>query len=490
MTNLLPPSIDSHPDASGGRAWMGLDRGSIVAMSCVVLSLVSMLALAVWGVLRDFEETRLKLLQSDVNRLRSHAVRTVSVLQNRLADRVHPTTDLAVLGEGGWLQHHWNDTIPSDPARLYGAVVDASGRVVFHSDIERAGRHLADNWADRPVIEVGDDADVFETNDPALTDGRQAFDIVVPIFFNDREIGTYHSGFNCTWFDEQARAEQQESFFRWAGLLAAIAAIAVIAFVAVYRVARHVTIFRQLVQIARLRRLAEIGQLVAAIAHEIRNPLNAMRLNLHVLGRNARAASESESSVDVAGLIRETDRDIQRIEDLIKVLVGYVRPEQAHAEDIDAVAELRSTVDFLRPSLERAKVRIDTQLPDVQAPIHIDRNRLRQIILNLLNNAKEAAGTEGTIEVSLSQADGSVRIVVADDGPGIPDANRERIFEPFFTTKELGTGLGLPLVKRFVEEAGGTVVCHSEPGHGARFRIELPKCSAGVRPEHLTANVS
>ncbi|HEX3659739.1 MAG TPA: HAMP domain-containing sensor histidine kinase [Pirellulales bacterium] len=450
------------------------DRWSILALACIVASLVLMLSMAVWGVRRDFLETRTKLLQADLNHLRSHAARSVSVLQNRLADKSKNDHDLSVLNDTQWLDRHWRKIVPSDPARLYSAVVASDGHIVLHSGSPNSSQNLDDNWIDGPVQGAGDD--VFETHAAALSGGRRAFDIALPIYFNDREVGTYHSGFNCDWFDAQVSREQRAGFQRWALLLAGIALIAAVVCVSIYRVARRVTrrvtLLEQSVRLAHMRRLAEVGQLVAAVAHEIRNPLNAMRLNLHVLSKRLEALPASQQG-DTTDIVRETTFDVRRIEELVQALVSYARPERAHAEDVDAAAEVQATVNVLLPSLTRARVVVRTHMADEPVRIHIDRNRLRQIVLNLLNNAKEAAGSEGTIDVTVSCAGERAEIEVCDTGPGIPADIREQIFEPFFTTKELGTGLGLPLVKRFVEEAGGNVSYQSN-GTGSQFKLVFP----------------
>jgi signal transduction histidine kinase len=116
--------------------------------------------------------------------------------------------------------------------------------------------------------------------------------------------------------------------------------------------------------------------------------------------------------------------------------------------------------------------------PDSQVATRIDRDRVRQILLNLLNNAQDAAGQGGQISVALEHSDGWADVIVSDNGPGVPEEDRERVFEPFYTTKEKGCGLGLSLVKRFAEEAGGTARCESKAGRGARFRVRLPEKSA------------
>jgi signal transduction histidine kinase len=175
------------------------------------------------------------------------------------------------------------------------------------------------------------------------------------------------------------------------------------------------------------------------------------------------------------------------VEGLMRILLGYARPDAAQNENIDVRHELKSTLDFLRPTLERADIHVRAQLPDTAAVIHIDRERFRQIMLNLVNNAKEATGPGGEIRLTVSRQPGSVEIEVADDGPGIPAINRERIFEPFFSTKELGTGIGLPLVRRFVEDVGGSITCSDNKPRGASFQLRFAEAEGGVSvaPEAL-----
>jgi signal transduction histidine kinase len=135
--------------------------------------------------------------------------------------------------------------------------------------------------------------------------------------------------------------------------------------------------------------------------------------------------------------------------------------------------EVTSILRFLRREMEGSDIQVVARLPDEKLYVYIDRNRLRQITLNLLNNAREAIGTGGRIEVSIERKDKSIVIEVKDTGPGVPKGERQRIFEPFYSTKQLGTGLGLPLVRRFVEEGGGNIEYVDRPQSGACFRLTL-----------------
>ncbi len=175
-----------------------------------------------------------------------------------------------------------------------------------------------------------------------------------------------------------------------------------------------------------------------------------------------------------APIIKETIDEIERVDAMLRALLQYARPEKAHAEVLDPVAEIQAVLTFMLQLLERDGIRIDTQMSSSPLRVYIDRARLRQVILNLLTNSVEATGPHGYIRISVVPHDQAVAINVADSGSGVPVAAREKIFEPFYSSKELGTGLGLALVKRFVEEAGGSVRCHSAPEGGAEFRVTLP----------------
>ncbi|HEX4130957.1 MAG TPA: ATP-binding protein [Pirellulales bacterium] len=470
-------------------------RWTIAAYACIVAALSSVFAMAAWGVVHDLRDARLMRLNTELNRLRSHASRTISMLQDSLAKTGEAAT-LDDLRDDEWLHSHWARTVPKDPSRLYGAVVDPKGLIVMHSTAGAEGKYLDLAWYERVVNEVG--RDVLETDDPLLTGGQRAYDISLPIFYRDKQIGTYHSGFNRDWFETVAAESQERAKIRWIIVLLVMGLVVGTALVSLYHITRRATLLGQAVRLSRARRFAELGQLIGGIAHEIRNPLNAMRLNLHMLERYQQDGEEShhiehsangdddggdgsfDEPLDSIGIIQETNREIERVEELMKILLGYARPERANNDFVDVVAEIHATLRFLRPTMERSEMVVKASLPDGPRAVFIDRNRLRQIMLNLLNNAREATGPGGRIDVSIGSREERVEITVTDNGPGIPEADRERIFEPFFSTKELGTGLGLPLVRRFVEEAGGSIEYVPAQGTGACFRLTFPEA---VRPQ-------
>jgi signal transduction histidine kinase len=424
-----------------------------------------------WGAWRDLSEVRRTILGNEISRLRSHAKRTVGRIENYLEERPSER-GITSLRDADWLRAFWLRVVPRERQRLYAALVTDDGVVVMHSDRSHQGQRLERQWFERRVREAGDD--VVETQSAILTLGTAAYDIQVPIEVNDTEIGAYHSGFDVAWLDEAVADRRRALYGRWALMGGLIVGIVLAAGFSLFHLARRTAALQHALGMARTQQLAELGRLAGVLAHEVRNPLNALRLNLHALersDRNDRALSPSERS----GVLKESKAEIDRLEELIRNILGYARPGEARIVDVDLRHELDATVSFIGQLIERENTGLRIQLPDREVLVHMDRDRFRQMMLNLLNNARDAVDKNGEISITLRTRDGWAHIVVDDSGPGIPPSHRDRIFEPFFTTKERGCGLGLALVKRFAEEAGGTVACEHDVDRGARFRICLPE---------------
>jgi signal transduction histidine kinase len=468
-------------------------RWNIAAYLCVSAALLLVLAITAWGAYVDFSEVRLTLLQGELNRVRSHAVRTVARIQDRLGT---PGATLnSAVAEDDWLRKYWDTVLPTDDSRPYAALVDRGGKILVHSMRKLEGGQLGQSWYDRVVLEIDDgdpeSEDIVETRYPGLTGGRRVYDVRVPIIQHGAEIGDYHSALDYDWFKQQLVEKSQGTWTRWTAIFVVLLLIIGVAGVSLYNIVRRTILLRETIELARVKQFAELGELAAGIAHEIRNPINAIRLNLHALQRLQRHAAGPDNANGQGGqngddsvtVIAEANREIERVEGLMRIMLGYARPEKPIDEHIDLRSELDAAASFVRPVLERDRVCLKVHLPSTPLYVHLDRNRFRQIMLNLLTNAKEAVGSDGEIEVSLGhRGRDQVEIVVADNGPGVPPGDRDRIFDPFYSTKELGTGLGLALVKRFVDEAHGEIVCEANESSGARFRLSFPEVAAEGTP--------
>ncbi len=265
------------------------------------------------------------------------------------------------------------------------------------------------------------------------------------------------------------------------GLLALGACGAVAGLLAGYAIARGVAarLEQSEHEAMRAEQLATVGQLAAGLAHELRNPLTAMRL-LVESGREAGGGGRLEGH-DLEVL----DEESNRLEKLVESFLDFARPPKLEKAKLDARALVNQTMHVVAAPARQRGATIDWPQPGEPVTIEADPVQMRQVVLNLLLNALDAAGENGRVTVEVDRADhdedsvhaGSaphVDIRISDNGPGVPDDMKEKIFEPFVSSKEVGMGLGLAVSQRIVEAHGGQITVTDNPGGGARFTISLP----------------
>ncbi len=210
-------------------------------------------------------------------------------------------------------------------------------------------------------------------------------------------------------------------------------------------------------------KLAGIGRLAAGVAHEINNPLGVILGYAKLLGKK----SDGAMSEDLAVIEEET----LRAKEIVNGLLDLSRPMPAGAERVDLRALSDEVVSRLREAriLDGVRVAVEGR---ASAPGHAEK--LRQVLVNLMRNAAEAAGAGGSVAVAVGERGGSAEVAVEDSGPGIPEDRRARLFEPFFTTKPRGTGLGLAVSRAIARAHGGDLEAGAAGGGGARFALTLP----------------
>jgi signal transduction histidine kinase len=217
-------------------------------------------------------------------------------------------------------------------------------------------------------------------------------------------------------------------------------------------------------------RLRVMGRVVAGIAHEIRNPLNSIRLTLEVLKRRLRKHNVGEN--EVALVTAETER----LDKLLNSILVFGADEPGRLCRQPVLPVLARTMALVKPQVEDRGIATDvTASPDLEATV--DGDHLQQAMMNLLLNAIDAAGPGGHIHVSMQQNNGHVEIDVKDSGPGLTKEQQERLFEAFYTTKTSGTGMGLAITRTLLEKMGATIQ-YVASGPGAHFRILLPSETA------------
>jgi len=232
---------------------------------------------------------------------------------------------------------------------------------------------------------------------------------------------------------------------------------------------RDAKIHHQQRDLLQNERLAAVGQLSAEVVHEIRNPLNAISLNIDWL-ENELKVSNSEIGRTILSISREIERLNQITESyLVRARVPITESQKTEVHDL-----LSEILSFSREEDRSRNIEIETQWVDREIYLQGDRSRLKQAFLNVLKNAKEAMPRGGKLKVETEIAENVYRIRFSDTGHGMTAVARRASFQPFFTTKPGGTGLGLMLTRNIVEEANGTVDCNSEVGEGTTFTFQFP----------------
>jgi two-component system NtrC family sensor kinase len=222
-------------------------------------------------------------------------------------------------------------------------------------------------------------------------------------------------------------------------------------------------------RLIRSERLATVGRMAAQITHEIRNPLASLGLYVELLGDEL-PAGDGEARRLAAAIGNEIDR----LSEITETYLRFVRLPRPKLEREDLGAIALAVLEFARAELALARIELELDLAPGLPEVAADENQIRQALLNLVRNAKEAMPGGGKLRVEVRPMGSQVRLTVSDTGPGIAAEHLGKIFDPFFSTKDKGTGLGLALVQQIVAEHGGRIEVAAPPGGGTTFLISLP----------------
>jgi signal transduction histidine kinase len=235
-------------------------------------------------------------------------------------------------------------------------------------------------------------------------------------------------------------------------------------------------------RVIRSERLAAMGRMAAHVTHEVRNPLTSIHLNTEMLEEEITLAGTDESGArkaEISKLLGSIRREVDRLGSITEEYLRLARLPSPKLEPEDLGALTREVVAFVRREMSDAGVDIALEVDDALPLVSADEAQIRQSLLNLLRNAREAMAGGGRIDVSVRGEDEAIVVRIADRGEGVPEDVRTKMFDAFYSTKERGTGLGLPLTQQIVLAHRGTIRCEDREGGGAVFVITFP---VGERP--------
>jgi two-component system sensor histidine kinase HydH len=221
-------------------------------------------------------------------------------------------------------------------------------------------------------------------------------------------------------------------------------------------------------ELRRSERLAALGKMAAGVAHELRNPLSSIKGLALVLQSRFQKNNQDRETANI--LVQE----VERLNRSISELLDYARPQSLRKEMVDITRLLHKALSLIRIDAEAAGVKLTSSFQKNLPPVQADEDKLTQVFLNLLINAIQAMEKGGRIDVRAGATDRTVEVVVADSGCGISKEDLSHVFDPYFTTKPEGTGLGMAMSAKIIEEHGGTIYLRSKPGMGTMVVVAIP----------------
>ncbi|MDJ0834920.1 MAG: ATP-binding protein [Acidobacteriota bacterium] len=227
-------------------------------------------------------------------------------------------------------------------------------------------------------------------------------------------------------------------------------------------------------QALKADRLAYVGTLSSGLAHEIRNPLNSMNINVQLIEEELEDMGVSRDS-ELREMLEGTRREVGRLERLVSSFLAYARPTKLETRPLNVNDVVRETLTFLDPEIREQAVTLRTHFDENLPPVHMDGNQMKQALINVIQNGVHVLQSGQLMEITTRRAGGDkVLVIIRDEGPGISPEELKNIFKEFYSTRIGGTGLGLPIAQRIAELHRGGIKVESDVGKGTSFTFILP----------------
>ncbi|MEX0332266.1 MAG: nitrogen regulation protein NR(II) [Puniceicoccaceae bacterium] len=228
-------------------------------------------------------------------------------------------------------------------------------------------------------------------------------------------------------------------------------------------------------------RVNSILELAAGVAHELGNPLNSLNIHLQVMQRQLQKMKQTDGLEKLGKSMEVCAGEVERLDSIITHFLEAVRPREPDLHDMDVIAPLEESIEFLGPELEGAGVRVDIELDSSLPLVQGDRDQVKQVFFNIIKNARQAMTAGGIIKIRAFADDEFVYIQIGDTGEGIPQENLRKVFQPYFSTKREGHGLGMMIVERIMRDHGGQIGIDSRPSVGTLVTLQFPQKHRRIR---------
>jgi signal transduction histidine kinase len=344
------------------------------------------------------------------------------------------------------------------------ALLDSNLNVVAHTDPGRVGQQEKEPLVLRAKVDRQLLSQIVESGG-----GKRYLEVVKPVALDESNLGFLKIGLSLGSMEVAWRNSLRAIVILGVAILAA----GILGMAAIFHNQHlHLQEVKALeIEVLHRERLSSLGNMAATVAHEVRNPLNAISMGLQRLKVEFQPNDDRDQYSRLTELMLG---EVHRLNSIVEQFLSLARPVEIKAEALPLAEVLKELAALEDSDAKRSHVQIRVIAAPNLPPLKADPSHFTQVLLNLMLNGMQAMPEGGTLTLEAKTSNGNFLIAVTDTGTGVTAENQRRIFEPYFTTKAKGTGLGLAISRRIIEAHGGTITVFSEAGQGCRFQIALP----------------